>query len=101
MFVIEDNEKWLWFGTNNGLIRYDKKDNFIPYNFVDGIPSPIFTLCPPVHDSKGGIWFGNSKGLLYWDAVRMNKKKLNNYFISITDVYVNGKSTLQPVFKKK
>lgn len=30
----------------------------------------------------------------------MNKKKLNNYFISITDVYVNGKSTLQPVFKK-
>ena len=100
MFVIEDNEKWLWFGTNNGLIRYDKKDNFIPYNFVDGIPSPIFTLCPPVHDSKGGIWFGNSKGLLYWDAVRMNKKKLNNYFISITDVYVNGKSTLQPVFKK-
>ena len=42
MFVIEDNEKWLWFGTNNGLIRYDKKDNFIPYNFVDGIPSPNF-----------------------------------------------------------
>lgn len=25
MFVIEDNEKWLWFGTNNGLIRYDKR----------------------------------------------------------------------------
>ena len=29
---------------NNGLFRYDKKDCFIPYNFVDGIPSSIFTL---------------------------------------------------------
>lgn len=41
MFIVEDREKWLWLGTNNGLFRYDKKDHFIPYNFVDGIPSPI------------------------------------------------------------
>src|SRR5699024_3551878 len=34
MFVVEDREKWLWLGTNNGLFRYDKKDCFIPYNFV-------------------------------------------------------------------
>ena len=24
MFVVEDREKWLWLGTNNGLFRYDK-----------------------------------------------------------------------------
>lgn len=41
MFIVEDREKWLWLGTNNGLFRYDKKDHFIPYNFVDGIPSSI------------------------------------------------------------
>lgn len=99
MFVVEDNEKWLWLGTNNGLFRYDKKDHFIPYNFVDGIPSSIFTLCPPVCDEKGGIWFGNSKGLLYLDAARMNKKNIGLYPVSITDVHVNGKSVMQSVVK--
>lgn len=100
MFVIEDNEKWLWLGTNNGLFRYDKKDNFIPYNFVDGIPGSVFTLCPPVCDDKGSIWFGNSKGLLHLDAVRMSKKKNDPYPVSITDVYVNGKPAVQPIVKK-
>lgn len=99
MFVIEDKDQWLWLGTNNGLFRYDKKDNFIPYNFVDGIPSSIFTLCPPVHDEKGGIWFGNSKGLLYLDGARMNKKKSTVYPVAVTDVYVNGKPTVQPKMK--
>ena len=52
MFILEDDEKWLWIGTNNGLYRYDKKETFIPYNFIDGIPSSIFTLCPPVQDQQ-------------------------------------------------
>ena len=45
MFIIEDHEGWLWIGTNLGLYRYDKKGNFIPYNFVDGLPSSIFITC--------------------------------------------------------
>ena len=98
MFVVEDREKWLWLGTNNGLFRYDKKDCFIPYNFVDGIPSSIFTLCPPVRD-ENGIWFGNSKGLLYLDAVRMNQKKSIPYLVAITEVCVNGKSVVQSVVR--
>ena len=98
MFVVEDREKWLWLGTNNGLFRYDKKDCFIPYNFVDGIPSSIFTLCPPVRD-ENGIWFGNSKGLLYLDAVRMNQKKSIPYPVAITEVCVNGKSVVQSVVR--
>lgn len=52
MFILEDDEKWLWIGTNNGLYRYDKKETFIPYNFIDGIPSSIFTLCPPIQDQQ-------------------------------------------------
>lgn len=87
MFIVEDREKWLWLGTNNGLFRYDKKDHFIPYNFVDGIPSSIFTLCPPVRD-ENGIWFGNSKGLLYLDTVRMNQRKSVPYSVAITDICV-------------
>lgn len=100
MFVIEDREKWLWLGTNNGLFRYDKKECFIPYNFVDGIPSSIFTLCPPVDDGKGGIWFGNSKGLLHLDAARMAGKGTIPYPVAITEVYVNGKSVMQAAARK-
>lgn len=66
MFIIEDRKKWLWMGTSDGLFHYDKNDNFIPYNFVDGIPSSIFTLCPPVCDAEGNLWFGNSKDWSLW-----------------------------------
>lgn len=91
MFIIEDREKWLWMGTSDGLFHYDKNDNFIHYNFVDGIPSSIFTLCLPVCDSEGNFWFGNSEGLVFLDVARMNRKKHDFYPIKVTDVYINGK----------
>ena len=91
MFIIEDRENGLWMGTSDGLFHYDKNDNFIPYNFVDGIPSSIFTLCPPVCDAEGNFWFGNSKGLVYLDIAHKNRKKRNFYPVKVTDVYINGK----------
>ena len=97
MFILEDEEKWLWIGTNNGLYRYDKKETFIPYNFIDGIPSSIFTLCPPVQDQQGNIWMGNSKGLIYMNFKQNNQMKRYTYPLTITDIYVNGKKSLHPV----
>ena len=97
MFILEDDEKWLWIGTNNGLYRYDKKETFIPYNFIDGIPSSIFTLCPPVQDQQGNIWMGNSKGLIYMNFKENNQMKRYTYPLTITDIYVNGKKSLHPV----
>ena len=97
MFILEDDEKWLWIGTNNGLYRYDKKETFIPYNFIDGIPSSIFTLCPPIQDQQGNIWMGNSKGLIYMNFKENNQMKRYTYPLTITDIYVNGKKSLHPV----
>lgn len=97
MFILEDDEKWLWIGTNNGLYRYDKKETFIPYNFIDGIPSSIFTLCPPVQDQQGNIWMGNSKGLIYMNFKQNNQMKRYTYPLTITDIYINGKKSLHPV----
>lgn len=97
LFIIEDKENWLWMGTSNGLFRYDKKDYFVPYNFVDGIPSSTFTLCPPVNDEAGGIWFGNTRGLLYLDVTRMKPENKSFYPMKITDVYVNGKPSTSPI----
>ena len=99
MFILEDDEKWLWIGTNNGLYRYDKKETFIPYNFIDGIPSSIFTLCPPIQDQQGNIWMGNSKGLIYMNFKENNQMKRYTYPLTITDIYVNGKKSLHPVIE--
>lgn len=97
MFVIEDSKKWLWMGTNDGLFHYDKQDNFVPYNFVDGIPGPVFTLCPPVCDAEGNFWFGNSKGLIYLDVAGMSRKERNFYPVKVTDVHINGRPPVSPI----
>jgi AraC-like DNA-binding protein len=94
MFIIEDHEGWLWIGTNLGLYRYDKKGNFIPYNFVDGLPSSIFITCFPVIDEEGTMWFGNSKGMIYLTSEQNGRKAKWHYPVAITDVLVNGKQSV-------
>ena len=91
MAVVEDSEGWLWVATNKGMYRFDKKNQVVPFNFADGIPSLIFINCVPIKDEEGNFWFGNSRGL-----VRLNGKEMgmlpSRYVISLSDVLVNGKS---------
>lgn len=94
MFIFEDEENWLWIGTNNGLYRYDKKGTFIPYTFMDGIPSPIFTLCPPVKDQNGVVWMGNAKGLIYTNVKQNAQIEDCNYLPVITDAFVDGRKVV-------
>lgn len=91
MFIAEDNEKELWIGTTNGLYRYDKEKTFVPYNFIDGIPSAIFTFCPPVKDDKNMLWMGNSRGLILFDLNKKDKVQQCNYPLVITNISINGK----------
>lgn len=92
MFVMEDADGWLWIGTGNGLFHYDKREHFVPYNFVDGIPSGIFTLCRPVRDAQGNFWFGNSKGLLHLDVSRLQREKRDFYPVQVSDCLVARKT---------
>lgn len=101
MFVIEDKQGWLWIGTNNGLYRYDKEDTFIPYNFADGIPSPVFLACAPVIDEDGSIWFGNARGLISLPADWENKKYKLDYSTVISAIRANGEQIDAPIIKNK
>lgn len=87
-FIIEDKQKQLWIGTDNGLFCYDRKGLLIPYGFADGLPSPVFLSCAPVQDNRGTLWFGNSKGLIQFKP--SERKHTPGYDIAITTFSANG-----------
>lgn len=91
-FVFEDTEGWLWFGTEKGLVRYDKKSDFRMFNNADGLFHSVFTLCPPQRDDDGNLWFGNTLGLIKLDSDRLKRQPSIDNPVYITDVYANGES---------
>lgn len=92
MFVIEDEAHRLWVGTNNGLFFYDGA-SVVPYTYSDGLPSPVFTLCPPVLDASGNLWVGNSKGLLLLKKGDLEHQHRLSYPLRVTDVLISGHSS--------
>lgn len=92
MFIIEDEAHLLWIGTTNGLFCFDGTD-VVPYTYSDGLPSPVFTLCPPVLDESGNLWMGNSKGLLLLPKGNIERQCHSCYALRVTDVLVSGHSS--------
>lgn len=52
--VFEDSKGYMWFGTENGVCRWDSK-NFVTYTIKDGLPNNEVLYI--LEDSKGRIWF--------------------------------------------
>lgn len=95
VFLIEDKDKGLWIGTNNGLYYYDKKKkSSTSYGVVDGIPCSIFINCIPQYDEAGTLWLGNSKGLIYLKEDWKRDKLDCKYPIRITEVKINGNESI-------
>ena len=64
--ILKDSKGFMWFGTWNGLCRFDgytfqifqsQQEEWLPGNF-------IHTLC---EDQNGNLWVGTYKGLAYFD----------------------------------
>ena len=68
LFMIEDTKQQLWIGTTDGLYCLKADNSLHRYGFANGLPSSIFTLCPPYRDEEGTVWLGNSRGLIYFKA---------------------------------
>jgi ligand-binding sensor domain-containing protein len=58
--IIQDSQGYMWFGTWDGLNRYDGYD-FIIYNKLDEMSNP--TINTLLEDNEGVIWAGTQDGL--------------------------------------
>lgn len=70
--IVEDHHHTLWFGTGEGLNRYNKLTNsFTVYHPGEEKGKPlsarIYTILP---DSSGCLWLGTNAGLQYFDPIR-------------------------------
>lgn len=66
--VAQDQQGFVWFGTVEGLNRYDGMEiKVYKHNATDTTSisaNYIFHICP---SAKGGLWLGTTKGLSYYD----------------------------------
>ena len=76
--ICQDSNGFLWFGTANGLCRFDGRE-FISYDFADGLPDEYVNKI--IEDRAHRLWIGTRRGM-----VRMKGNKFIYY------PYSDGKS---------
>jgi len=77
--MLEDKHGYLWFGSYQGVIRYDG-NQLIQYTTKEGFShNDVFSM---FEDSQGDLWFGTDGGIFHakgkgWDRSRLDGR---NYF---------------------
>lgn len=77
--ILEDKDGNLWFGTTNGVSRYDGRSfKSFPFSLIRGnapsfrsdadAPNPHTEVWSMVQDKKGRIWFGTTNGVYCYDG---------------------------------
>ena len=61
-FAMEDSKGYMWFGTDNGAVRFDGYD-FETFDAQDGLMSNV--VFDIYEDKKGRMWFGTMTGEVY------------------------------------
>jgi len=64
--ILEDSSGDLWFGTRDGVSRYDGV-NWTTYTMADGLASGIVRTV--IEDRAGNLWFGTYGGVSRYDGV--------------------------------
>ena len=92
--ILQDKKGYMWFGTSNGLYRYDG------YNFVyySNSPDDDFSLLSNevnvlFEDSKGVIWVGTKFGLCYYNR----EEDLFISSLSIGSIEADKRKIIDPV----
>ncbi|MDR2913385.1 MAG: response regulator [Tannerella sp.] len=90
--IIEDKEYNLWFGTNNGLVRFNPANKDIRvFSESDGLPIHQFNYKSALAGSNGKFYFGGLNGLLSFNPYSF----VENKFIPpvyITQLTINNQA---------
>lgn len=79
--VFEDREGFLWFGTDNGVVRFDGFE-LEKFNIDKGLTDPV--VFGFFQDKKGRIWFRTYSGrLCYYDNGSIHPYPFNDKLITI------------------
>ena len=66
--MLEDKNGYLWFGTNNGLVKFNPESGSCQvYTTGNGLPSNQFGYGSVVRSNSGKFYFGCSEGLTSFD----------------------------------
>jgi signal transduction histidine kinase/ligand-binding sensor domain-containing protein/DNA-binding response OmpR family regulator len=90
--IIEDDERNLWLGTNNGLIKFNLANRVVrSYDRNDGLEGLEFRAGASLKDQDGTLYLGHDKGLLVFhpDSIRDNLSLLP---VRIVDLKIFNKS---------
>jgi len=68
VYAIErGNKNIIWFGTNDGIIRWDRKQS-VNYGNENGLTGREINRAAIITDSYGNTWIGTDRGLSYYSA---------------------------------
>lgn len=81
--IFQDSKGYMWFGTSDGLNRYDGH-NFKVYKYKLDDDNSITSNCidAVIEDKDGSLWIGTSKGLNKLDT---NTDKITRYANDLND----------------
>src|ERR1041385_276236 len=97
MCIFQDSRGFMWFGTRDGLNKYDGY-KFIVYKYDDKDSNSIShnTIQDIAEDRDGNLWIATwGGGLNMFDR---NKEKFKRYNVNTTTSWTNGAKLINSVF---
>jgi PAS domain S-box-containing protein len=74
-FITRDANGSLWFGLNNGVIKWDGGQQVRHYTMRDGLAGNETNRAAGVVDSKGRVWIGTDQGVSCYNRERDKIKR--------------------------
>ncbi len=88
--ILEDEDGYLWFGTNHGMVRFDEeKKNVTVYNNSYGLSGDQYSYKSATKVGNGDFIFGKVDGIVMFNP-HLAKRNNNNKKVFITNVNVNN-----------
>ena len=98
--ILEDNTGNIWFGTNNGICRYDGKEitripmpfkgtNFYPNSSLNNTLPAKIEVWSIMQDKSGKLWFATTDGVFCYNGKSFTRFLDNDSILYNSDLKIN------------